>query len=88
MHNNKYDPSMEKLKPGSKVGIVGESHIWDGPLDQVGRPHGKGNSAGITGMQVLKRCCRVCIWSDYTKSKRIQITTNNTTWHKINQVER
>ena len=24
------------------------------PLDQVGRPHGKGNSAGITGMQVLK----------------------------------
>ena len=31
MHNNKYDPSMEKLKPGSKVGIVGESHIWDGP---------------------------------------------------------
>ena len=54
MHNNKYDPSMEKLKPGSKVGIVGESHIWDGPLDQVGRPHGQGNSAGITGMQVLK----------------------------------
>jgi len=54
MHNNKYDPSMEKLKPGSKVGIVGESHIWDGPLDQVGRPHGKGSSAGITGMQVLK----------------------------------
>ena len=50
MHNNKYDPSMEKLKPGSKVGIVGESHIWD----EVGRPHGKGNSAGITGMQVLK----------------------------------
>jgi hypothetical protein len=54
MHNNKYDPSMEKLKPGSKVGIVGESHIWDGPLDQVGRPHGQGSSAGITGMQVLK----------------------------------
>ncbi len=54
MHNNKYDPSMEKLKPGSKVGIVGESHIWDGPLDQVGRPHGQGRSAGITGMQVLK----------------------------------
>ena len=53
MHNNKVDPSMEKLKPG-KVGIVGESHIWDGPLDQIGRPHGKGWSAGITGMQVLK----------------------------------
>ena len=58
MHNKKYDPSMEKLKPGKKVGIVGESHIWDGPLDQVGRPHGKGWSAGITGMQVLKAACK------------------------------
>ena len=28
MHDNKYDPSLEKLKPGSKVGVVGESHIW------------------------------------------------------------
>jgi len=41
MHNKKYDPSMEKLKPGSKVGIVGESHIWDGPLDQDGRAKGR-----------------------------------------------
>ena len=54
MHNQKYDPSMEKLKPGQKVGVVGESHIWDGPLDQQGRPHGKGSSSGITGMQILK----------------------------------
>ena len=54
MHNNKYDPAMEKLKPGSKVGVVGESHIWDGPLDQEGRPHGEGSSSGIKGMQVLK----------------------------------
>ena len=54
MHSNKYDPAMEKLKPGSKVGVVGESHIWDGPLDQQGRLHGKGASNGITGMQVLK----------------------------------
>ena len=54
MHNNKYDPSMEKLKPGQKVGVVGESHLWDGPLDQQGRPHGKGSSSGINGMQVLK----------------------------------
>ena len=43
-----------KSKPGTKVGIVGESHIWDGPLDQVGRPHGSGSSSGITGKQVLK----------------------------------
>ena len=53
MHNQKTDPSMEKLKPG-KAGIVGESHIWDGPLDQEGRPHGEGSSSGIKGMQVLK----------------------------------
>lgn len=57
MHNKKYDPSMEKLRPGTKVGevgIVGESHVWDGPLDQQGRLHGSGSSSGITGMQVLK----------------------------------
>ena len=54
MHNKKYDPSMERLKPGTKVGVVGESAIWDGPLDQQGRLHGMGSSSGITGMQVLK----------------------------------
>ena len=27
MHNRKYDPAMEKLKPGKHVGIVGESHM-------------------------------------------------------------
>jgi len=54
MHNKKYDPAMERLKPGSKVGIVGESHLWDGPLDQTGRPHGMGSSSGIKGMQILK----------------------------------
>jgi|TARA_R110000824_G_C15070380_1_gene663297 hypothetical protein len=54
MHNIKYDPSMEKLKQGTKVGVVGESHIWDGPLDQNGRPHGVGSSSGITGMEILK----------------------------------
>ena len=54
MHDNKYDPSLEKLKPGTKVGVVGESHIWDGPLDQEGRLHGVGSSSGITGMQILK----------------------------------
>ena len=54
MHNNKYDPSMEELKPGKKVGVVGESHIWDGPLDQADRPHGKGSSSGMTGMSILK----------------------------------
>ena len=54
MDHKKYDPAMEKLKPGTKVGVVGESHIWDGPLDQAGRAHGKGASNGATGMQILK----------------------------------
>tara|TARA_R110000744_G_scaffold152275_2_gene266257 strand:- start:210 stop:428 length:219 start_codon:yes stop_codon:yes gene_type:complete len=54
MNNTKYDPSMEKLKQGTKVGVVGESHIWDGPLDQTGRPHGMGSSSGITGMELSK----------------------------------
>ena len=39
---------------GKASGEVGESALWDGPLSQMGRPHGKGSSSGITGMQVLK----------------------------------
>ena len=35
-------------------GQVGESHVWDGPLDTSGFPMGKGSSSGITGMQVKK----------------------------------
>ena len=54
MNHKKYDPAMEKLKPGTHVGIVGESHIWDGPLDQAGRLHGQGSSSGIRGMEILK----------------------------------
>ena len=38
-------------------GVVGENSIWDGPLDQTGRPHGVGSSSGITGMQVSKYPC-------------------------------
>tara|TARA_R100001086_G_scaffold20820_1_gene10078 strand:+ start:311 stop:523 length:213 start_codon:yes stop_codon:yes gene_type:complete len=57
MNHKKYDPAMERLKPGSKVGIVGESHIWDGPLDQRGRLHAPGASNGIYGKQVLKAPC-------------------------------
>ena len=38
----------------NSVGIVGETHIWDGPLDQTGRLHASGSSSGITGKQVLK----------------------------------
>ena len=36
----------------NSVGIVGETHIWDGPLNQAGRPHGKGSSSGARGMKL------------------------------------
>jgi|TARA_A100000172_G_scaffold385_2_gene342 hypothetical protein len=49
----KNDPHAEMHGKG-KVGIVGESYIWDGPLDQQGRLHAPGWSAGITGMQISK----------------------------------
>ena len=51
MHNDKAHTIASK---NNKVGVVGESAIWDGPLDQTGRLHGKGSSSGITGMEVLK----------------------------------
>ena len=50
-HKHINDPHAEKMGKG-KVGIVGESHIWDGPLDQAGRLHGKGSSNGRTGMKL------------------------------------
>ena len=39
------------------VGIVGESHIWDGPLDQEGRMHGEGSSNGRKGMKLKLAPC-------------------------------
>lgn len=35
-----------------KKQITGENTVWDGPLSQDGRPHGKGSSSGITGMKL------------------------------------
>ena len=51
MHDDK---AYNKASRNKKIGIVGESHIWDGPLNQVGRIHGVGSSSGIKGTQVLK----------------------------------
>jgi len=42
----------------SLEGQVGESHVWDGPLDTTGFPMGSGSSSGITGMQVSKYPCK------------------------------
>ena len=36
----------------AKNGIVGENTLWDGPLSQAGRPHGKGSSSGKNGMKL------------------------------------
>jgi len=38
-------------------GQVGESHLWDGPLDVTGFPMGKGSSSGKDGMQIKKYPC-------------------------------
>ena len=52
---HKTDHNYNKTMASKNVhGVVGENAIWDGPLDQTGRPHGVGSSSGITGMQVLK----------------------------------
>ena len=37
------------MKTGNKSGA---SAIWDGPLSQENRPHGKGSSNGANGMKL------------------------------------
>ena len=49
-----YKKQMVANPAGGASGKIGESALWDGPLSQVGRPHGKGSSSGANGMQVLK----------------------------------
>ena len=46
------DKSHTHASKNNSVGIVGESQIWDGPLDQDGRPHGQGSSSGSHGMKL------------------------------------
>ncbi len=45
---------MEHDYKKSLEGTVGESHVWDGPLDTTGFPMGKGSSSGKDGMQLKK----------------------------------
>jgi len=42
----------------SLEGTVGESHIWDGPLDTSDFPMGKGSSSGKAGLEVKKYPCK------------------------------
>tara|TARA_R100000544_G_scaffold21296_1_gene10538 strand:+ start:995 stop:1192 length:198 start_codon:yes stop_codon:yes gene_type:complete len=51
------DKAHTHASKNDKIGIVGESHIWDGPLDQQGRLHGKGSSSGLTGMKLKLAPC-------------------------------
>ena len=46
------DKAHTHASKGDKIGIVGESHIWDGPLDQKGRLHGVGSSNDSKGMKL------------------------------------
>jgi len=52
------DHKIEKLisKPVLE-GQVGESHVWDGPLDTSGFPMAPGSSSGITGMKLKMAKC-------------------------------
>jgi hypothetical protein len=52
-----YTKKIVPIATGKASGEVGENALWDGPLSQMGRPHGKGSSSGINGMQVLKYPC-------------------------------
>ena len=49
-----YKKQMLSNPTGGASGQIGESALWDGPLSQMGRPHGKGSSSGATGMEALK----------------------------------
>ena len=51
------DKAHTHASKNDKVGIVGESHIWDGPLDQEGRMHGEGSSSGRKGMKLKLAPC-------------------------------
>jgi hypothetical protein len=58
------DKSHTHASKNNSVGIVGETHVWDGPLDQSGRLHGKGSSSGSYGMKIKladvtsEACCQ------------------------------
>ena len=63
---HKTDPNYnETMASKNAHGVVGESAIWDGPLDQEGRIHGmlrNNRYANIKSSCTLQRfkCCFVC----------------------------
>ncbi len=53
-----YKKSEKIISNPSLEGVVGESAVWDGPLDATGFPMGKGSSSGANGMQIKKYPCK------------------------------
>ncbi len=53
------DHKIEKLirKPVLE-GQVGESHVWDGPLNTKGFPMASGSSSGINGLKLKMAKCK------------------------------
>lgn len=47
----------ELINSKNAGGVLGENTLWDGPLSQDNRPHGKGSSSGITGMKLKLADC-------------------------------
>ncbi len=48
---------MKKQSPAvlkAAEGVVGANALWDGPLNTMGFPMGKGSSSGITGLELKK----------------------------------
>ena len=48
-----YEKNVVPNATGKAQGEVGESALWDGPLNQTGRPHKKGSSSGKDPMQAV-----------------------------------
>ncbi len=54
-------------------GTVGESHLWDGPLDTSRFPMGKGSSSGKDGLEVSKYACKPYSFEPITQRAKGQM---------------
>jgi len=54
-------------------GTVGESHLWDGPLDLNMLPKGKGSSSGKNGLEINKYACKPYSFEPITQRAKGQM---------------
>lgn len=54
-------------------GTVGESHLWDGPIDLNMLPKGKGSSSGKDGLEVSKYACKPYSFEPITQRAKGQM---------------